>query len=101
MRHPQIPSVLLKSSFTALLSPRDAQRDAFLIEVSSQARFMLRLFAGKGSEKPLPYENGKSSEERSQAKSLLSYILLRIPWDQLLVALFTIWLNTIQLAPQA
>jgi hypothetical protein len=27
---------------------------------------MLRLFAGKGSEKPLPYENGKSSEERSQ-----------------------------------
>ncbi len=45
------------------MSPRDAQRDAFLIEVSSQARLMLRLFAGKGSEKPLLYESERAAKK--------------------------------------
>lgn len=42
--------------------PRDAQRDAFLIEASSQACLMLLPFAGKGSEKPLLYENERAAK---------------------------------------
>jgi hypothetical protein len=34
----------------------------FLIEVPSQASLMLRLFADKGSQKPLPYENGEAEK---------------------------------------
>jgi hypothetical protein len=42
--------------------PRDAQQDALVMEVSSQAHFMLRLFAGKGSEKSLLNENGRAAK---------------------------------------
>jgi hypothetical protein len=34
----------------------------FLIEVPSQASLMLRLFADKASQKPLPYENGEAEK---------------------------------------
>jgi hypothetical protein len=40
--------------------PRDAQRDASLAEVPSQARSMLLLFSGKRSEIPLPYRNRRA-----------------------------------------
>lgn len=37
--------------------PRVAQRDALLAKMASQARPVLSLFSGKGSEIPLPYES--------------------------------------------
>jgi hypothetical protein len=63
---------LPQSAFTAadvvslyLHRPRDAQRDAHLAEVASQARSILSLFSGKRSEIPLPYGNTRAMKDAS------------------------------------
>jgi hypothetical protein len=44
-------------------NPRIAQRDAHPSKASSQGHSMLSLFSGKGSEIPLPYENGRAMKD--------------------------------------
>src|ERR1700693_5789493 len=48
--------------FLACRLPRDAQRDVFSAEVSSQARSVLSLFSGKRSEISQPYGNGRAAK---------------------------------------